>query len=62
MYSNTYPRVLGVKYFSTFKETLECFKNPKDIWILKVCSFLTLREHILYSLRHPLLISGSLAL
>ena len=30
MYCNTYPIVLGVKYFSTFNETLEYFK---DVWI-----------------------------
>ena len=27
MYCNTYPIVLGVKYFSTFNETLEHFKD-----------------------------------
>jgi hypothetical protein len=27
MYSNTYPIVLGVKYFSTFNETLEYFND-----------------------------------
>ena len=27
LYFNTYPIVLGVKYFSTFNETLEHFKD-----------------------------------
>ena len=27
MYSNTYPTALGVKYFSTFNETLEYFND-----------------------------------